>query len=507
MGMVKPTNTTFAKIKVIGVGGGGGNAVNSMIQSNQIQGVEFITVNTDAQALLSSKAETKVQIGGNYTKGLGSGADPEVGKAAAEESREKLKDLLFDSDMIFITAGMGGGTGTGASPSIAQIAKESGALTVAVVTKPFAFEGVRRMQSAEEGIESLKDHVDTLIVIPNQRLMDVVDKKMTLLDAFRLADNVLGQGVQGISDLITIPGLINVDFADVKTIMSDSGSALMGIGTATGENRATTAARMAISSPLLEVSIDGAKGILYNITGGPDLSMSEVADASTIIAQCAAPDANIIFGATIKEEMGQSVKISVIATGFDERQLGYAASTRPLFGAYSRDAQSRLRPSASQRSEDGASGPTATPTLTPTKSTLKIDRTPESFTQPSVSAAATLPTTPIPAVQPVVRSQGFGDALSIFGFGGNKGNAAKNTEKESDNKPVPNTPSDHSELPSDNDSDISYTKSSPVMRETAPQRAVSFPVVEPEQTIRNDAPSDNTLEDEFDIPAFLRQGK
>jgi cell division protein FtsZ len=392
MGLVKPTNTTFAKIKVVGVGGGGGNAVNSMISSEQIHGVEFITVNTDAQALLSSKADTKVQIGTNFTKGLGSGADPEVGRTAAEESREKLKDLLYDSDMVFITAGMGGGTGTGASPIIAEIAKESGALTVAVVTKPFAFEGVRRMQSAEEGIELLKDNVDTLIVIPNQRLMDVVDKKMTLLDAFRLADNVLGQGVQGISDLITIPGLINVDFADVKTIMMDSGSALMGIGQASGENRAATAARAAISSPLLEVSIDGARGILYNITGGTDMSMSEVSDASAIIAAAAAPDANIIFGATIDENMGSTIKISVIATGFDEKQLGYAASNRPFFGAYSRESTTRLN-------KERVAEPTA-----PAEPTIRIDRAPTSFTQPVSST---------PVAQPTASSFGFSQPAPV----------------------------------------------------------------------------------------------
>lgn len=373
MALVKPSNTTFAKIKVIGVGGGGGNAVNSMISSNQIQGVEFIAVNTDAQALLTSKADTKIQIGSNFTKGLGSGADPEVGRAAAEESYEKLKDLLFDTDMVFITAGMGGGTGTGASPIISQIAKEAGALTVAVVTKPFTFEGVRRMRSAEEGIAGLKDNVDTLIVIPNQRLMDVIDKKMTLLDAFRLADNVLGQGVQGISDLITVPGLINVDFADVKTIMSDSGSALMGIGEASGENRAATAARMAVASPLLEVSIDGAKGILFNIIGGPDMTMTEVSDASSIISAAADPDANIIFGATINEDMGSKIKISVIATGFSPAQMGYAGSNRNMFGSFGRDSQRRLGlqntpPRRMQEAED------PTPTL--------IDRAPQGFTQP-----------------------------------------------------------------------------------------------------------------------------
>lgn len=368
MALVKPTNTTFAKIKVIGIGGGGGNAINSMIESNLINGVEFIAINTDAQALLTSKADTKLQVGVNFTKGLGSGADPEVGRTAAEESYDKIKDMLFDTDMVFITAGMGGGTGTGASPIIAEIAKESGALTVAVVTKPFAFEGVRRAQTAEEGIEELRDHVDTLIVIPNQRLMDVVDKKMTLLDAFRLADNVLGQGVQGISDLITIPGRINVDFADVKTIMTDSGSALMGIGEASGENRASTAARMAIASPLLEVSIEGAKGILFNITGGPDMTMTEVSDASNIISSAADPDANIIFGATINEEMGTKIKISVIATGFIGK--GFHTEGRPSFGAYSRESKARLQ------AENETS-------LKP-----KIDQTPEGFTQPVITTGA-----------------------------------------------------------------------------------------------------------------------
>ncbi len=404
MALVKPSNTTFAKIKVIGVGGGGGNAVNSMIASNQIQGVEFIAVNTDAQALLTSKADTKLQIGSNFTKGLGSGADPEVGRTAAEESYEKLKDLLYDTDMIFITAGMGGGTGTGASPIIAEIAKESGALTVAVVTKPFAFEGVRRMRTAEDGIALLKETVDTLIVIPNQRLMDVVDKKMTLLDAFRLADNVLGQGVQGISDLITVPGLINVDFADVKTIMTESGSALMGIGEASGENRAATAARMAIASPLLEVSIDGAKGILYNIIGGSDMTMTEVSDASAIIANAADPDANIIFGATINENMGTNIKISVIATGFDDRQMGYANSNRPLFGAYSRDSRSRLSSRGQQQPIEPAE---------PTQP--RIDRAPSGFTQPLTTSQISSQNLSKATSDPFVRSQAFGDQVGTQG--------------------------------------------------------------------------------------------
>jgi cell division protein FtsZ len=465
MGLVKPSNTTFAKIKVIGVGGGGGNAVNSMIASNQIQGVEFIAVNTDAQALLTSKADTKLQIGGNFTKGLGSGADPEVGRTAAEESREKIKDLLFDSDMVFITAGMGGGTGTGASPVIAQIAKEAGALTVAVVTKPFAFEGIRRMQSAEEGIDGLKDNVDTLIVIPNQRLMDVVDKKMTLLDAFRLADNVLGQGVQGISDLITVPGLINVDFADVKTIMSDSGSALMGIGEASGENRAATAARMAVSSPLLEVSIDGAKGILYNITGGSDMTMSEVSDASAIIASAADPEANIIFGATVNEEMGNRIKISVIATGFDERQMGYAAANRPIFGAFSRDSQRRLGQAGSMRQ--------AMPQVPAEPEPTRIDRAPSGFTQPLTTSQISSGIPAAPAGQPFVRSQAFGDQMSP--------------------QPQPAQPTPSSFIKtggSTSQPSQSYTQS--------PQPAAPQPQPQAQS-------ADSTFDDEFEIPAFLRQ--
>lgn len=320
MGLVKPDINTFAKIKVVGIGGGGGNAVSSMVASQTIRGVDFVAINTDAQALLTTQAPIKVQIGDNLTKGLGSGSNPLIGKQASEESYEKLKELLLDTDMVFITAGMGGGTGTGGAPIIAQIAKEQGALTVAVVTKPFNFEGSRRMVVAEEGIEELKHHVDTLIVIPNQRLMDVIDKKMTLLEAFRIADSILGQGVQGISDLITIPGLINVDFADVKTIMTDAGSALMGIGVGSGENRATTAARAAMNSPLLEVSLEGAKGILFNIYGGPSLSMFEVHEAAQIISQAADPDANVIFGATIDEEMGDQVRVSVIGTGFSDHQ-------------------------------------------------------------------------------------------------------------------------------------------------------------------------------------------
>lgn len=324
MALVKPDVARFAKIKVLGLGGGGGNAINSMIEDNQIKGVEFIAVNTDAQALLVNQAPTKLQLGENLTRGLGSGGDPEIGRQAAEESREKIKEFLLDTDMAFITGGFGGGTCTGAASIMAEIAKENGALTVAVVTKPFAFEGTRRMVVADEGLENLKDKVDTLIVIPNQRLLDMVDKKMTLLEAFKVADSVLSHGVQGIADLITIPGLINIDFADVRTIMTDAGSALMGMGTGVGENRAQTAARSAIASPLLDISIEGAKGILFNITGGRDLTMVEVDEAAKIISQAADADANIIFGANVDEEMVDQIKITVIAAGFDEARARLA---------------------------------------------------------------------------------------------------------------------------------------------------------------------------------------
>jgi cell division protein FtsZ len=336
--LIRPQTSNFAKIRVIGVGGGGGNAVESMIAENQIQGVDFICVNTDAQALLLGHAGTKIQIGEKLTKGLGSGGDPSVGQQAAEESAEKIKDMLSGSDMVFLAAGMGGGTGTGAVPVIARIAKEEiGALTIAVTTKPFSFEGARRAVNAEDGIESLKDKVDTLIVIPNQRILDVVDKKVSLLEAFKVADSVLSQGVQGISDLITMPGLINVDFADVKAIMKDAGSALMGIGTGFGDNRAQAAARMAVASPLLEISMEGARGVLLNIMGGPDLSMTEVDEAAKIIAASADPDANIIFGTTINEAMKDQIKITVIATGFDQNKQtlrGFISHPQPKTQTY-----------------------------------------------------------------------------------------------------------------------------------------------------------------------------
>lgn len=328
MALVKPDTTRSAKIKVIGVGGGGGNAINSMILNDKITGVEFIVINTDSQVLLSNQAATKVQVGEKLTRGLGVGGDPNLGRQAAEESRDKIKELLVDSDMVFITAGMGGGTGTGAAPIIAELSREAGALTVAIVTKPFVFEGARRSVIAEEGVEGLKDKVDTLIVIPNQRLMDVIDRKVTLLDAFRLADSVLSQGVYGISEIITVPGLINVDFADIKTIMSQAGSALLGIGTGVGEARAQMAARAAISSSLLDLSIEGARGVLFNISGGQDLTMAEVDEAAHIISEHCDADANIIFGATIDQRLSDQVRITVIATGFDETRARLAKMTQ-----------------------------------------------------------------------------------------------------------------------------------------------------------------------------------
>ncbi|MDQ2935332.1 MAG: cell division protein FtsZ [Chloroflexota bacterium] len=313
---LRSDSENFALIKVIGVGGGGSNAVNRMIRA-EMMGVEFIAVNTDAQALLQSDAPHKIRIGDKITRGLGAGADPGVGQRAAEEDSEKIYEALKDADMIFITAGMGGGTGSGAAPVIAEIAKDLGSLTVGVITKPFSFEGVRRKLVAEQFSELLKDKCDTLITIPNDRLREVVDKKTSILDAFRVVDDVLRQGVQGISDLITVPGLINLDFADVKTIMRDAGSSMMGIGIGTGENRAVEAARAAVMSPLLEVNIQGARGILFNVTGGSDLGLFEVNEAAEVIKEAADPEANIIFGTVIDDRMRDEVKVTVIATGFD----------------------------------------------------------------------------------------------------------------------------------------------------------------------------------------------
>ncbi|MEW6717387.1 MAG: cell division protein FtsZ [Chloroflexota bacterium] len=322
---------SFARIKVVGVGGGGCNAVNRMIDEN-LQGIEFIAVNTDAQALLLSKAPTRVRIGDKLTRGLGAGGDPEVGRKAAEESAEELYEVLKGSDMIFITAGIGGGTGTGGSPIVAQIAREIGSLTIGVVTRPFTFEGARRIQTAEAGISKLKEQVDTLIVIPNDRLLQIVEKRSSLQAAFRVADDVLRQGIQGISELITVPGLINLDFADVRTIMSEGGAALMAVGQASGEDRAIVAAEQAISSELLDITIDGARGILFNVTGGPDLSLFEVNQAAAIIKETAHPDVNLIFGAVIDPEMSDKIRLTVIATGFERSGVRRRIFKQPKVG-------------------------------------------------------------------------------------------------------------------------------------------------------------------------------
>jgi len=352
------TNLEGAVIKVIGVGGAGNNAVNRMIDEG-VQGVEFIVANTDTQALANSKAETKIQLGPKLTKGLGAGSLPDIGLKAAEESEERIREALSGADLIFVTAGMGGGTGTGAAPIVARIAKELGALTVGVVTRPFSFEGPKRGRYAAEGVAQMKANVDTLVTISNNRLLEIVDKKTPMLEAFREADNVLRQGVQGISDLIIAPGYVNLDFADVKTVMKDQGSALMGIGVASGENRTAEATKKAISSPLLEVSIDGAEQILLNITGGADLTLFEAQDASDIVAAAATNDVNIIFGTSINENLGDEVIVTVIATGIDEEHKGTKKSVAR----------------------------TSRPTLTPTTpaSTKEIGNNPQTFQEKQVT--------------------------------------------------------------------------------------------------------------------------
>ncbi len=325
----------YARIKVIGVGGGGSNAINRMLEEG-IQGVEFISVNTDAQALMLSKSPMRVQLGDKLTRGLGAGGDPEIGRKAAEETADELYNVLKGSDMVFVTAGMGGGTGTGAAPVVAQIAKESGALTIGVVTRPFTFEGMRRTQSAEAGINKLKEHSDTLIVIPNDRLLQLADKRASLQDSFRMADEVLHQGIQGISELITTPGLINLDFADVRAIMGEGGAALMAVGRGEGDERARKAAEQAISSQLLDITIDGARGVLFNVTGGPNLTLFEVNQAAAIIRETAHPDVNMIFGAVIDPDMGDKVRITVIATGFERGGLPRRVLERPATTTTSR---------------------------------------------------------------------------------------------------------------------------------------------------------------------------
>lgn len=329
MAEVKPALETFAKIKVVGIGGSGGSAINRMIECG-IRGVEFIAINTDVQALHYNKATKKLHIGKTITRGLGAGMNPELGQQSAEEAQNEIREILKDADMVFVTCGLGGGTGTGASPIIAELARDLGALTVAVVTKPFAFEGAQRKNISERGLSELTDKVDTIITIPNDKLLQVIDKKTSLLDAFMVVDEVLRQGVQGISELITVPGLINVDFADVKAVMANAGSALMGIGQASGENKAIEAAKIAINSPLLEMSIEGARGVLFTVAGGQGLTMHEVNEAAKVITSSADEDAKIIFGAVIDERLKDDIKITVVATGFDGRQIGVSESiSRP----------------------------------------------------------------------------------------------------------------------------------------------------------------------------------
>jgi cell division protein FtsZ len=388
----------FARIKVIGVGGGGCNAVNRMIAEG-IQGVEFMSINTDAQALLLSKAPIKVRIGEKLTRGLGAGGNPDVGRKSAEESAEELYNALKGSDMVFVTAGLGGGTGTGAAPIVAQIAKECGALTIGVVTRPFTFEGAKRMISAEAGMDMLKEHADTLIVIPNDRLLQIVDKKASLQDSFKMADDVLRQGIQGISELITVPGLINLDFADVKTIMSEGGAALMAVGKASGEDRARLAAEQAISSQLLDITIDGARGVLFNVTGGPNMTLFEVNQAAALIRETSHPDVNMIFGAVIDPNMGDEIRITVIATGFERAGIPRRMIERPVTGNMNRNSSERSvmasipaqRPMESVTVNTQPSAPAPTPAPTPAPAPAPV-HTPEFKPQTNYQEDLDIPT-------------------------------------------------------------------------------------------------------------------
>jgi cell division protein FtsZ len=401
---LRSDSENFALIRVIGVGGGGSNAVNRMIRA-EMMGVEFIALNTDAQALLQSDAPHKIRIGDKITRGLGAGGDASIGQRAAEEDAEKIGAALDGSDMVFITSGLGGGTGSGAAPVVAEIAKEAGALTIAVVTKPFGFEGAKRRLTAEKAAEELKSKVDTMITIPNDRLKDVVQKNTSILDAFRVVDDVLRQGVQGISDIITVPGLINLDFADVRTVMKDAGSALMGIGKASGEDRAVSAARQAISSPLLEVDIAGAQGILFNIAGSSNMSLYEVTEAAEEIRAAADPEANIIFGTSFNERLGEEVMITVIATGFDGRRPG-----RPVMAASGQGSESTQRAPRDFLEE-----------LERQRSQLADVGVPDSPSAPNNGDAATRPTRSV--VEPVpAKSRGFdADDLEIPSFLRRKG--------------------------------------------------------------------------------------
>ncbi|WP_197036939.1 cell division protein FtsZ [Lactobacillus delbrueckii] len=397
-------NNNNAVIKVIGVGGAGGNAVNRMIEDG-VQGVSFIAANTDVQALNSNNAEVKIQLGPKLTRGLGAGSHPETGQKAAEESEETIEDALKGADMIFITAGMGGGTGTGAAPVIAQIARQTGALTVGVVTRPFSFEGPKRSKNAAEGIDKLKEYVDTLVIVANNRLLEIVDKKTPMMEAFKEADNVLKQGVQGISDLITSTDYVNLDFADVKTVMENQGAALMGIGRASGENRTVEATKMAISSPLLEVSIDGAKQVLLNITGGPDLTLFEAQDASEIVSTAAGEDVNIIFGTAINPNLGDEVVVTVIATGIDDE--AEAAASKQFPGRGHQVSAPREKPAAPKILTPEEAAPAA-----------PVQEAP-------VQAEAAKPTSPVKEEKPAMM-----DPISVWGLHDDDYSRRQNPEEQ-----------------------------------------------------------------------------
>ncbi|HLG63285.1 MAG TPA: cell division protein FtsZ [Ktedonosporobacter sp.] len=478
---------SFAQIRVIGVGGGGSNAVNRMIQANMV-GIEFIAINTDAQALLLTEAPHCIRIGDKLTRGLGAGGNPSVGCKAAEENAEEIYEALKGSDMVFITAGMGGGTGTGASPVVAQIAREVGALTVGVVTKPFTFEGKKRMLAAEEGTANLKQHVDTLITVPNDRLLQVADKRTPLSEAFRLADDVLRQGIQGISDLITVPGLINLDFADVKTIMSAAGSALMAIGEASGDTRATDAAQMAISSPLLDIDISGARGVLFNITGGMDMTLFEVNEAADIISRAAHPEANIIFGAVQDPGFDGKVKITVIATGFDNSS-GFARST-PAVHQYGQPRPEYDRSRLYQMSSGSGNVPplarpaqpqSYTPPVTPSSMNNISNRS----TGPMGPRDAQTPLAADAARQHAVASTPVRDAMPVVGDVDENSYELEPDDLESGNRTPP----------------VPEPEAQPLQRPAGQQRQIRRLDRSAELQRGRNTPSGDVI----DIPAFLRK--
>lgn len=495
----------FANIKVIGVGGGGGNAVNRMVAAG-VQGVEFWAVNTDIQALNVSLADQKVQIGAKLTKGLGGGAIPAIGEQSAKESKEDVESSLEGADMVFVTAGMGGGTGTGAAPVIARAAKDLGALTVAVVTKPFRFEGPVRVRQAEEGIEALRQHVDAMIIIPNDKLLDVVEKMTSMVEAFKIADDVLRQGVQGIADLITIPGLINLDFADVKTIMKDSGSAMMGIGRASGEGRAIEAAKEAISSPLLEQTIDGATGVILNITGGDNLSLHEVHEAADVIYNAVDPNANILFGSVVDESLKDEIVITVIATGFS--QDNHLSSISTSFSL-----EDKVTPSAETSAVSAASSFTA-----PSFESTPAETTTEDIQVSPVDTSETVASTPFTATS-------FGDAVGQSSVTETAESTphttpapeASSSDSESSFSPLVSEQESASETPSESSdfslpdsvlggsSDASSESSASPFGSTESKSAADEPVSIVSES-PSPAPAQEDKEDEFDldVPAFLR---